>query len=307
MNVLKKYIWLVGTLMRSGEKGLTMEQIGERWDADDEMHDNGAFAIRSFHRHRKEIEELFGIEIEGYGNGREFRYRIADSGKNGYFRQWLLNSIAVNRIVTDSQELAQYIAIEESHTDPLPAILQAMKEMRMMSLDYGPYWRDTVTHYTDFRPHALKMFGRRWYVVGKYTEDMPHHIFALDRISNVEIQAETYTRDPDFDVEEMFKDSYGIILGDDVKVESVWIKVDAFQANYLRSLPLHHSQIELRRDEEYSVFSVRVRPTFDFRQQLLSLGRKVEVLKPESLREEMREEIAAMLDKYRNDDECLNA
>ena len=168
----------------------------------------------------------------------------------------------------------------------------------MMKFDYGPYWRDNVTHYTDFRPHALKMFERRWYVVGKYTEDMPHHIFALDRISNIEIQEDTYTRDPDFDVEEMFKDSYGIILREEVEVESVWIKVDAFQANYLRSLPLHHSQIELKRNEEYSVFSVRVRPTFDFRQQLLSLGSRVEVLKPESLRDEMKEEIAAMLGKY---------
>ena len=303
MNVLKKYIWLVDTLMRSGEKGLTIEQIGDRWDADDEMHDSGTFARRSFHRHRKEIEELFGIEIECYGNGIEFRYRVADSGKNGYFRQWLLNSIAVNRIVKDSQEVAQYIVIEESHTDPLPAILQAMKEMRMLKFDYGAYWRDNVTSYTDFRPHALKMFERRWYVVGKYTEDMPHHIFALDRISNVEIQEETYSRDPDFDVEEMFKDSYGIIVGDDVSVESVWIKVDAFQANYLRSLPLHHSQMELRRNEEYSVFSVRVRPTFDFRQQLLSLGSTVEVIKPESLREEMKEEIAAMLSKYMIEDE----
>ena len=173
----------------------------------------------------------------------------------------------------------------------------------MLKFDYGAYWRDNVTRYTDFRPHALKMFERRWYVVGKYTEDMPHHIFALDRISKVEILKETFTRDHDFDVEEMFKDSYGIILGDDVKVESVWIKVDAFQANYLRSLPLHHSQLELRRNEDYSVFSVRVRPTYDFRQRLLSLGSTVEVLKPESLREEMKEEIKAMLDKYRNDNE----
>ena len=173
----------------------------------------------------------------------------------------------------------------------------------MMEFDYGAYWRDHVKRYTDFRPHALKMFERRWYVVGKYAADMPYRIFALDRISNLEIQKEAYTRDPDFDVEELFKDSYGIILGDDLEVESVWIKVDAFQANYLRSLPLHHSQIELRRNEEYSLFAVRVRPTLDFRQRLLSMGSTVEVLKPESLRAEMKEEIAAMLSRYKDEEE----
>lgn len=33
MNVLKKYIRLVDTIMRAGEKGLTLEQIGDLWDA----------------------------------------------------------------------------------------------------------------------------------------------------------------------------------------------------------------------------------------------------------------------------------
>ena len=303
MTPLKKYIWLVDTVMKAGNVGLTLQQIADAYYFSDDINGGRLYSDRTFHRHREEIKDIFGIEIECYVSGGVYRYRIADSGKNGYFCQWMLNAIAVNRIVMDSQEVAQYIAIEESHTDPLPAILQAMKEMRMMRFDYGAYWRDNVTHYTDFRPHALKMFERRWYVVGKYTEDMPHHIFALDRISNIEIQEETYSRDLDFDVEEMFKDCYGIILGDDVNVESVWIKVDAFQANYLRSLPLHHSQLELRRNEEYSVFSVRVRPTYDFKQKILSLGSTTEVIKPESLREEMKEEIKAMSAKYKDEEE----
>ena len=302
MTPLKKYIWLVDTVMKAGNVGLTLQQIADAYYFNDDINGGRLYSDRTFHRHREEIKDIFGIEIECYVSGGVYRYRIADSGKNGYFRQWMLNAIAVNRIVMDSQELAQYIAIEESHTDPLPAILQAMKEMRMMRFDYGAYWRDNVTHYTDFRPHALKMFERRWYVVGKYTADMPHHIFALDRISNVEIQEDTYSRDPDFDVEEMFKDSYGIIV-DPGEAESVWIKVDAYQANYLRSLPLHHSQLELRRNEEYSVFSVRVRPTYDFRQRLLSLGSTTEVIKPESLRDEMKEEIKAMSAKYKDEEE----
>ena len=39
MNVLKKYTWLVGTLMRAGDKVLTMEQIGDRWNATEELHE----------------------------------------------------------------------------------------------------------------------------------------------------------------------------------------------------------------------------------------------------------------------------
>ena len=307
MTPLKKYIWLVDTLMRSGEKGLTMEQIGDRWDADDEMHDNGAFARRSFHRHRKEIEELFGIEIESYGSGREFRYRIADSGKNGYFRQWMLNSIAVNRIVTDSQEVAQYVALETHHDALLPTLLQALKERRMVSFTYHPFWKEEPSLYYNFKPHALKMFERRWYLIGRNKDSKPHHSYALDRMTDCELQEDTYTRDPAFNLEEMFDGYYGIIIGDSesksAQVESIWLKVGAYQANYLRSLTLHSSQLELRRNDEYSLFSVRVHPTFDFKQKLLSMGRSVEVVKPESFRKEMREEIEAMIGNYKDEEE----
>ena len=308
MTPLKKYIWLVDTLMRSGEKGLTMEQIGDRWDADDEMHDNGAFAKRSFHRHRKEIEELFGIMIESYSDGgKEFRYRIADDGKNGYFRQWMLNSIAVNRIVTDSQEAAEYVALETHHDASLPTLLQALKERRMVSFTYHPFWKEEPSLYYNFKPHALKMFERRWYLIGRDKGSKPHHIYALDRVTDCELQEDTYTRDPAFSLEEMFDGYYGIILEDSnsksAQVESIWLKVEAYQANYLRSLPLHSSQLELRRNDEYSLFSVRVRPTFDFKQKILSMGSSVEVVKPESFRAEVREEIAAMLGNYREEED----
>ena len=101
-------------------------------------------------------------------------------------------------------------------------------------------------------------------------------------------------------VEKMFAGTYGIIV-EDIPIESVRLKVDAYQANYLRSLPLHPSQHELKRTDEYAIFSLRVRPTYDFRQKLLSFGSTIEVLQPESLREEMREEIATMLKRYQDD------
>ena len=54
---------------------------------------------------------------------------------------------------------------------------------------------------------------------------------------------------------------------------------------------------------KYSIFSLRVRPTFDFKQKLLSLGSTVEVLQPEGLRADMRGEIQKMMNKYQDDNE----
>ena len=300
MNPLKKYIWLVDTVMRAGEKGVTLNQIENAYVYDDEIGSGGEYNQRSFHRHRKEVKDLFGIEIECYSDGSQFRYRVADSGKEGYFRRWLMDSIAVNRVLGDSKEVAPYISIEETRSEPLPIVLQALKQRQMVQFDYQPYWSKEAIHYFNFQPHALKMFERRWYLIGRYKEEMPHIILALDRVSGMELQEESYERDPDFDVEEMFRDSYGIILkADEVAVEEVWLKVDPYQANYVRSLPLHHSQFEVKQTDEFSVFCMRLRPTLDFIQRLLSLGSTVEVMKPESLRSEMCAEIQKMMEKYR--------
>lgn len=303
MTPLKKYIWLVDTIMRAGEKGLTMEQIGDRWDYDDEMHDCGAFAKRSFHRHRNEIEDLFGIRIESYGNGHEFRYRIADDGKNDYFRRWMLDSIAVNRIVTDSKEAARYVALESYRDEALPTLLQALKDQHMVSFTYNPFWKEEPILYYNFKPHAIKMFERRWYLIGCFGSRKEHLIYALDRISNCKLQEETYQRDPKFSIEKMFNGVYGIIVDEELPVESLWLKVDPYQANYMRSLPLHKSQHEIGEREGCPIFSLRVRVTYDLKQKLLSLGSSIEVLKPESLRKELRDEIKSMLSKYPEEDE----
>ena len=298
MTPLKKYIWLVDTVMRAGEKGLTLRQIAERYEQDENISDGEPYARRTFQRHRDEVLDLFGIEIECYSDGSEYRYRIADNSSNDYFRRWLLDSIAVNRIVTDSREVARYISIESTNNAALPIVLEALKEQQLVSFDYKPYWKESSTHYFNFQPHALKMFERRWYLIGRYHKT--HRTFALDRMTNVALQEENFKRDPKFDLEKMFSGSYGIIV-EDIPVESIWLKVEAHQANYLRSLPLHRSQMELNsKSEDYAIFALRVRPTFDLRQKI-SLGSAVEVLKPESLREEMREEVRRMSKMYQAD------
>ena len=302
MTPLKKYIWLVDTVMRAGDKGLTLEQIGDLWDRDDDMHDNGAFARRTFHRHRNEIEDLFGIKIECYGDGIDYRYRIANDGKNAFFRRWMMDAIAVNRIVMDSRDVAQYVDLESYHDEALPILMQALKEQRMVSFTYSPYWKDEPSLYYNFKPYNLKMFERRWYLIGYYGSAKEHRIYALDRITNCELQKDTFRRNPKFNLEKMFSGSYGIIV-EDIPVQNVWLKVDAYQANYLRSLPLHSSQIELERNDVYSKFALRVRPTYDFKQKILSLGATVEVLKPETLRADIKGELKEMLNKYCEDND----
>ena len=101
----------------------------------------------------------------------------------------------------------------------------------------------------------------------------------------------------DFDAQEYFEDSYGSPQrwyfanhGSD--------KANAEEREYLRTLPLHHSQQEVETAQDFSVFELHIRPSFDFKQAILAMGANVEVLEPQSLRDEIKSTLNNMLKKY---------
>lgn len=67
---------------------------------------------------------------------------------------------------------------------------------------------------------------------------------------------------------------------------------------YFRTLPLHASQRELASIEEYADFEYNLRPTFDFKQELLAQGDEVEVLEPAEFRKEMKDIVRQMVKRY---------
>ncbi len=66
----------------------------------------------------------------------------------------------------------------------------------------------------------------------------------------------------------------------------------------MRSLPLHPSQKEVERGEEYSIFELQLCPEFDFQQEILSQTPEIEVLSPEWLQEEIAGKVKMIWEKY---------
>ena len=68
------------------------------------------------------------------------------------------------------------------------------------------------------------------------------------------------------------------------------VKIKAFgtEPNYLRSVPMHHSQQEIETGEGYAVFQLQIYPyAWEFKQELFSRIDQIEVLEPQKLRDEM--------------------
>ena len=113
-----------------------------------------------------------------------------------------------------------------------------MRDNKMLTFSYKPFWveDDYVSNFYHVEPYALKVFKRRWYLLGKYG-DSPLKVYALDRMQDIDIEFEDFTLPADFNAAEFFGSCFGIIVGDE-EPQLIRLKVDAFQSKYLRSHPL---------------------------------------------------------------------
>jgi predicted DNA-binding transcriptional regulator YafY len=260
---------------------------------------------RTFDNWRYVIFDMFGIMISNENRG-EYRYFIEneeDIGKNG-LRSWLYNTFCVSNALANSQSIKDRIILEyvPSGQNYLQPIIEAMKENRVLNITYHSYWKDEESNF-DVQPYCVKLFRQRWYMVARstysyYYEQGPR-IYALDRIKYLHATDETFEMPKDWDANDFFNGCYGIIADQTMKPQPVKLKVVAGQANYIRDLRMHESQEEIERNDEFSIFTFFLRPSFDFQQELLWNGEDMEVLEPLWLRKEIAGKIKRMWNKYK--------
>jgi hypothetical protein len=273
---------------------ITFEEINECWQRSSLNLDGEDIPLRTFHNHRSAIEQMFDINIEcDKRNGYTYYIENAEDIQHGNVRSWLLNTFALNNLINESHKLKHRILFEKIPSGQvyLTTILEAMRDNRSIEVTYQSFWSDSPKTF-ELHPYCIKVFRQRWYVIGlnQYYDEI--RTYGLDRIKNIVLTDNNYQLPKDFDAECFFADCFGIISGDDNVAERVLIKVYKNQDSYIRALPLHHSQKEEASHPDYTLFSYYIRPTFDFRQELLSHGPEIEVLEPEWFRHEIAEIIA---------------
>ena len=128
INLLNKYIWLVETIHKA--RRITFEEINERW-LDNEMSEGVELPLRTFHKWRIAIEEMFGLIIDCERKG-GYHYYIAnaDELKNSSIRSWLLSTISVSNLLIDNRHMKDWILLEDvpSGQEYLADVINAMKK-----------------------------------------------------------------------------------------------------------------------------------------------------------------------------------
>lgn len=294
-----KYIWLLNTLLQDE---LSFKEIESRWK-DNPMHEGG-LSIRTFHEWRDGIKEMFGVDI-ACNRSRNVYYvknpEVLDEQKLG---KWLLGKYSVPQDFITFNSMRDRILLEEipRGTEFLNRVIKAMQKNVELQVDYQRYENDREEHLQEFhiQPYALKVFNRRWYLLGYIKEKGALRTIALDRILDLKVLSASFELPEDFDARKYFANVVGIFVNNDLPVTKVIFRAYGTQAEYIRSTPLHPSQSEGRsKHGEFAEFTYRLCVTPELVSQLLAMGEKVEVLEPEELREEMKERINNMLNFYK--------
>ena len=287
--LFKEYIWLVNTIDRA--KRITFAEINERW-LRTEMSEGIPLSRTTFNRHKDAIEDIFGIYID-CDRRDGYRYYIGNEEvlHEDSVQNWMLSTLTVNNLISESMGLQHRIVLENIPSEGvnLEKVIQAMREERKIVVRYRRYQSPEARTFT-LSPYCIKLFRQRWYLLGRF-DDGGFAMFSFDRMEDITMAEETFKMDSDFDAADFFGECYGVVIGDGSRPVRVVLRAFGMERYYLRDLPLHHTQKEIQTAEEqdFADFELNLRPTTDFKGQLMSRGAWLKVLEPQWLADEMRQ------------------
>ena len=290
--IFQQYIWLINTLRLQGR--MTLEEMSRRW-VDDEVAGGNPLSRSTFNRHRDAILDMFGIISECDTSYHYYIFNPEDLD-NDSLERWLLSTLTVNGVLSDSVSLKERIILENvpAGEEFLQVIIRAIKSGHKVLLSYRRFGADSQEK--TVAPYALKLFHQRWYLLaftGRH-----YATYSLDRMLSVTLTEESFELPADFSPQHYFAEYFGV-LTDETPMAHVVIRAYGKTPNYLRTLPLHQSQCEVATTDDYTDFSFDIRPTADFIGQLLSYDSGLEVLQPQALRDQVQHEVELMLSRYK--------
>ncbi len=307
-NLFGRYVWLMDILLRY--KRLTFEEIDKLWQ-ESGLSYGEELPLKTFHNHKKAIKDIFDVYIDcDRKNGYYYYIDEPERIEGNNLRSWLISSYATLNQIQADNKLEDRIIFEEipSGQTWLTRIAEAMRNNRVLNITHQGFGKPEPSTF-DIEPYCLKVVRRRWYVVARspyYSEKNKgkgrkpsdvYRVYALDRISDIRDTDKTFKMKKNFDVNRYFEGCCGVITSGE-SIQQIVLRAYGGFADYLRTLPLHESQREMESDDESVLFEYHLKPTFDFYQLVLAQGDQLEVLKPESVRKEMRRLAQKMLQYY---------
>ena len=178
-----------------------------------------------------------------------------------------------------------------TNIEMLPIFYKAITNKQVLNFDYQPFGQEPFT--LTFHPQFIKEYNGRWFVFGDANRE-PYQAYnvPLDRIvSEVNtVEDIEYIPVPKGFYQEYFNNIVGVTHEKDAKVEEVVIRTKTeYQHGLLLTKPLHHSQKETIPFGEHED---------GWYGEVLAYGQYLEVVSPQSLREQIKATLVNQMMQY---------
>jgi predicted DNA-binding transcriptional regulator YafY len=294
---IKRHHLIINKLRSNPCSFKDIQEYLEKYSIDED--ENYAISKRTFERDVKEIWEIYKIDIKYQRSQNAYEItQDADEIKTDR----LIESIQIFNALSISDSVSNHVILEKRKplgTENMHGLLHAIKSQVQVQLIYGKFWKtNSDKQIRTLYPLALKEARNRWYLVAQDPKDDEFKSFGLDRILNLDVSRKKFEYPTNFDPERKFEHSFGITIDgmDPIKIK---LYFSSKQADFIKSLPLHHSQKIVSENNKECIIELFMRPTYDFIMELLSIGQEVKVLEPESLKKEIVKRLEDNLNQYK--------
>jgi predicted DNA-binding transcriptional regulator YafY len=244
--------------------------------SEDEMH-SIRFAVKTLMQFREvDMFQQFGNAIDKIVD----RINIADNP----------NDIDVSNFVQFET------ALSTGGNEYLAPILQAIKDVQIITFMYSSFVSG-IGKSRKVIPLLLKEYRNRWYLISHDTSKETIVTYALERMTDFKVTEEYGLKPKEFNPDNFFKYAIGI-TGSEEEPAEIEIKANVVSAKYIQSQPFHNSQKVVKTDNQFVTFSLKVLISEEFIRSLLSFGGELIVLKPTSLKNELKKRILEMNSNY---------
>ena len=263
-------------------------------------------APRTFEKDLQNIESYYGLRIRYSHHKKGYFLDQPKDEDFSDFRQFLHLLERCERLAflthsSDALSTAKYLMLEENQAlqnlQHLPILWEALRSQRQVSFTYQAFTSREAKQY-QVDPFVLLEYHNRWYLAGWDPGEERYKTFGLERMQEAHLTDTPVQEDRRNHFMALKENALGVFVGLEDEVERVVLRVQPEMVPYIRTVPIHSSQQELKDDRNELLIELRLIVNPELEREILSFGEQMEVLEPKSLREKIRERARQLLKNY---------
>ncbi len=192
----------------------------------------------------------------------------------------------------------QKLEKNERHLRILATVAEAWVSQRRLRIAYQSLPAEKVTERI-IEPYYIEPAapGHASYVIAYCRRAKEVRTFKIERIETAELSSDSYIIPPEFDANEFFGSSWGIVV--EGKPKTIKLKITDIELMRIMEETVWHPSQELEKQKDGSmIMTLKVTDTVELHSWIMGWGEFVEVLEPKELREEVAKTAKNMVKLY---------